>query len=394
MASARALFVLFVLATSLLCLLAPAATQWKVVQRDFATIAMSNSFVSETQGWIVGGTSGMQPLFLYTDDAGKTLTNYGLEGGNVGAFMTVSMADSNNGVAGALGFLTGVCGAYTNNGLNWTQTHEGKDIICVSQSSSTPDPQTFILVGAWSSKTDLSGDGLQVSLDGGATFNGYDWNQGTSSRYGSFLSKDLGYVTGGQWPETDDSDDEIGAKVHDLNMHLRFDGKTIQRKNRQAVDEFDGYWGLIAQATNGGQNFKTLVNLTNEGLYFNQISCTDENNCWATAEGNDVTSGNVTAWIYATTDGWNTYTTQLTFDQGSLTCINMLSPTFGWAGGMNTENDEGAFFQTTDGKTWTLFQSIKNFYVMDFSVIDQNTAFASGVTSLGLSSFAAFSTSN
>jgi len=142
-----------------------------------------------------------------------------------------------------------------------------------------------------------------------------------------------------------------------------------------------------------------MVNLTNQGLYFNQISCLDENNCWATCEGNNITTGATAAWIYATTDGWKTWSTQLTFEGGSLITIQMLSSTFGWAGGAYVGDDEdtpessmkGAFYQTTDGQTWTETGSLKDFYAMDLSVIDENDAFSSGVTEFGLSSLARYS---
>jgi len=72
----------------------------------------------------------------------------------------------------------------------------------------------------------------------------------------------------------------------------------------------------------------------------------------------------------------------------------MLSPTFGWAGGAYVGDEDsmkGAFYQTTDGQTWTETGSLGDFYAMDLSVIDENNAFSSGVTEFGLSSLARYS---
>jgi hypothetical protein len=315
--------------------------------------------------------------------------------------MSVRFApDGQNGVAGSLGFFGLICGAYTNNGMNWTRTHEGEDLICASQGASVPDSNTFVLIGQWTSEKQPNGDGVQISTDAGATWTGQDWGMaGADSRYGTFLSQDLGYVTGGQWPGNDTSAFSIPKK---LSKHLVYTGKGIKfmPETKKMVNPAD-YQGVIAKATSAASSWELLLNLTNDGLYFNQISCTDENTCWATCEGNNVTNGAVAAWIYATTDGWQTYETQLYFESGSLVPIQMVTPTFGWAAGAIIPEEgkeaslEGTFYMTTDGKTWTQQGgTLRGFYAMDLSVIDQNTAFAAGITDLGLSSLARYTSSS
>jgi len=74
----------------------------------------------------------------------------------------------------------------------------------------------------------------------------------------------------------------------------------------------------------------------------------------------------------------------------------MLSSTFGWVGGALLQGDfkgdfQGIFYKTTDGMTWTLDSQIKNFYPMDISVTDSSHAYAAGITPVGLSSFASYS---
>jgi hypothetical protein len=59
----------------------------------------------------------------------------------------------------------------------------------------------------------------------------------------------------------------------------------------------------------------------------------------------------------------------------------MLNSTYGWAGGALIEEESvdasgsprssfnGQFYLTTDGKTWVLNQQVRNFYVMDISIV-------------------------
>jgi hypothetical protein len=303
-----------------------------------------------------------------------------------------------NGVAGSLGFLgVLICGAYTNDGETWMKTHEGKDLVCAAQGAAVPDPSTFILVGQWTSAKQPAGDGVQISTDAGTTWTGQDWNMGTESRYASFISQDIGYVTGGQWPEESSEDKSPFALPRRISKHLIFTGSSVLFAPDVHTRVNDSvYQGVIAKASSAASSWQLLVNLTNQGLYFNQISCTDENNCWAVCEGNNMTNGAVAAWIYATTDGWNTWSTQLYFEGGSLVTIQMISPTFGWAGGAfipqdgNAASMVGAFYNTMDGKTWTLNAQPNGFYAMDLSVIDENYAYSAGLSSLGLSSLARY----
>jgi hypothetical protein len=299
-----------------------------------------------------------------------------------------------------LGFVGLICGAYTNDGQNWQQTHEGKDLICVAQGSAAPDPNTMVLVGQWVSLKDPQGDGVQISTDAGKTWIGQNWPAGTSSRYAEFISADFGYVTGGQWPDENSTDTFVLPKR--LSKHLTYNGRNIQfvpdTKVYTHVPNANtiGYQGVIALATSAASSWQVLVNLTNQGLYFNQISCFDQNNCWAVCEGNNITNGAVAAWIYATNDGWKTMSVQYYFEGGSLITIQMISATFGWAGGAFIPSSGsraelvGAFFVTTDGMTWTLNGNPKGFYAMDLSVIDENYAYSAGLSELGLSSLARY----
>lgn len=386
------------------------AATWTVVDNDYATIAMAVSFLGPTTGWVAGGSGSLQPLLLYTTDAGKTFNNSGIADSSTGAFLAISMANANNGIAGSLGFFGLPCGAYTNDGKTWYKTHEGKDIFCAAQDAAATDGgNTMMIIGEWSDPTNFAGNGVQVSLDAGKTWNGHNWNQGTDARYGWFASKDQGYVAGGMWPATSSQGARkisslFGARPsYPISRHLHYDGRrmnVVRSEATKAVGDVDvsGYQAIIAYATNSASQYNTVLNLTGQGVYFNQISCVDVNTCWAVAEGTNKTNGYDAAYVYFTNNGWKTFSTQLYVEGGSLAAITMLNSTFGWAGGALVQSTSdspdaasyGQFWLTTDGKTWTLNQEIRNFYVFDISVIDGANAYAAGVTNLGLSSLARF----
>jgi hypothetical protein len=304
------------------------------------------------------------------------------------------MYDSQNGVAGALGFI-GVfaCGAYTHDGQNWNSTHD--DFVCALQDCQAIDENNMVMIGGWSDLGDLEGNGVIITEDGGNTWNENNWNLGTEARYAWFQSADYGYVAGGSFPEFAEE-----KHARHLTQHVIQNTKTgkleVDLKPRSRA--VDAYSAVIALATNGATQYQTLLNLTGDGIYFNEISCTDQNNCWITAEGVDKT-GDV-AYIIHTNDGWKTYDKQLTVQGGSLTTVDMLTPTFGWAGGAllqsntTTAGFEGQLWLTTDGATWTLNSELKNFYAFYLTTTSTAYAYASGITPVGLSSFASYSPSN
>eukprot|EP01095_Lingulamoeba_sp_RSL-Kostka_P007959 TRINITY_DN25_c2_g1_i1.p1 TRINITY_DN25_c2_g1~~TRINITY_DN25_c2_g1_i1.p1 ORF type:complete len:404 (+),score=196.09 TRINITY_DN25_c2_g1_i1:35-1213(+) len=373
---------------------------WNVVDKDYATIAMSTSFVAPSTGYIGGGSASLQPLVYYTTTAGQNLTNLGIADSNLGALLALRMASPTAGVAGGLGFFGLPCGAYTLDGKTWNKTHDGENIVCAFQGVDAVDTNTMVLIGSWANVLDLDGNGVQISNDGGKTWSSHNWGYAVSARYGSFQSKDQGFVVGGDFPTTDSS--SLKERIsHRLTQHLTHTGSNVvYKKYEPRADEPPaGYSGIIAQGTNGGSDWNLLVNITEQGLYFNQISCTDANNCWACAEGINKTNAEPWAWIYHTSNGWKSYDIQLSVPGGSLVTIDMLSPTFGWAGGALLDSSadasyEGQFWQTKDGKTWTLYQQIGNFYVFDLSVVDEGHAYAAGTTPIGLSSFASFEASS
>jgi len=380
-----------------------AAADWTIVQNHYETIALSTSFVNATDGWVTGGTASLDPLFLYTTNGGQNFTNDGLSDSNVGAFLSIRVAGK-WGVAGGFGLFGTPCGAYSTDGKTWSTMQEaGLSIVCALQGcSAVDDGRTGVLVGVWSHFPDLNGNGVKITTDSGRRWEQHNSNTGAGCRYGDFLSKDMGYVTSGTFPTTTDSIFEYEAgevtRYH-LSRFISLNVKT----GRYEIDTnpslaTDGYSGLISLVKDEGRTWTTLVNITNNGFYFNEISCVDQNNCWAVTEG--VNTQGPVGQVYHTTDGWSTYDVQFTFQNGALSAIQMVTATEGWIAGALLAGDvsgsfDGQFYYTTDGgNTWTMDSSLKNFFPMDISVPDATHAYSSGISPAGLSSFAAYTPSN
>jgi len=352
---------------------------------------------------VAGGTAAVQPLFLYTTDGGQTFNNHGMNDSATGAMMSIRMGTSTWGVAGALGFLGLPCGAVSTDGQTWN-TMDVTSAICAFPGAATVnDGQTGVLIGSWANRRDWNGNGIKITTDAGKTWKEYNGdNADVPARYGSFLSKDAGYVTSSTWPGDTASNLRQLARTqgrYTLSRHLSVDLKTqnvhFEHPRSGPIEEYVGY---IAAVSNAGQDWKMVLNKTGEGFFFNEIDCVDVNTCWAVTEGVDHT-GNATASIYATTDAWATYTVQLTVPGGVLIAVDMLNAQTGWVGGALVEGNfkgsyQGLFYKTTDGVNWTLDSQVENFMVTDLSVTDASHAYAAGIQPDGLGSFASYTPSN
>jgi len=378
----------------LLCVAITYAQNWTIVDNDYATIAMSCSFQTPTNGWIGGARGDLQALVLHTNNAGVNLTNANMTDFKDALFMAISMSSSTTGVTGGLGFFGLPCGAITTNGKDWQRLHRDQEnLFCAFQSAcAVPGGKSFVLTGSWVDVTDLKGNGIKITTDSGKNWHQRNWNMGTPARYGSFINDNVGWVSGGIWPETDSSERQIGKFPYAISQYLVHYGNKIEIRNqKQFAVNTTGYQAVIAKTTDGGKTWTAQLNLTGTGVYFNEISFVDSNNGWAVCEGIDNTTGANTAYVYGTKNGGTTWTKQLTFPLGSLLTVNFITSSYGWIAGMNLAHDEGtAFFTTNGGSTWTQSNQLKNFYFSQVSTVSSTSAFASGLTKLGLSSLARF----
>jgi photosystem II stability/assembly factor-like uncharacterized protein len=311
--------------------------------------------------------------------------------------MDISMYSNTAGYTSGLGIGKIVGSAFTTNGINWTETttkHLDQAFQSVGHITSTEVWQ----VGTWSNvkKAGITnGDGVMLSQNSGDTFTGYDWNQESLARYGSFIDNSNGWIAGGQFPESNDT------KIH-LSQHLSLteDGlleiHEVKRPGPMALN--NTFAAVIASTTNGGQSWTTLYKnegTETDGFYFNGLTFISATQGWVSGEGFNSTTGESYAFIWATTDGGKTWTQQLFVEDGSIIQIRMISDTYGWAcGGASTggRSMKGDFWVTTDGQTWTLGGSIKDSYQLNLDVVDETTSYSVGATILGVCSVYKYST--
>jgi len=248
------------------------------------------------------------------------------------------------------------------------------------------------MIGEFSHPLHLGGDGVQISSNSGSSWSIESWKQGISARYGKFFNAKQGYVTGGDWPNNTLS--RLNKFPIQLTHHIHHTGKRLE-VHHETAPQISGYRGVIASTVDAGKSWNTLVNWTTEGVYFNEISCSDFLNCWTVAEGVNKTTLVPAAYIYGTNDGFKTIQLQHYFEHGSLIAINMLNVKYGWAAGADLRRVglnlfEGTFFLTLDGRTWTQSQRVGNFYPMDVSTVDTEYAYAAGLNEIALADLAQF----
>jgi len=391
--------------------------QWSYIDHDYEFRAAGVSFYNDTAGWMAGMKYfGYDPLLLHTTDGGKTYNNDPYISAPHGGFVTVDFEDENHGLAAGLMFFgLSPCAVMTTNGQNWTTVKGGREFICTSQSTEVlSSGQGYAMAAQWMELFDLQGDGLQISTDGGQTWNSRNWNQGTEARYLSCVTPTTCFVAGGTWafPTSPENREFLRRRKNGehvphyyLNHHTKIesDGEFVEILDYEfpttpgpiEKTNLTEFKAIVAMTTDGGKSWELLLNASGLGLYFNQISCPDADHCWVVGSG-VVGEYNSTraAWIYATSDGGQTWTQQLHWNGFSLIDIHMVDTSFGWAAGtqMLTKTDwQGVFLLTTDGgQTWTPNGSIHKFSPLNLSVVDTNYAYAAGFSTPDFSSLAGY----
>jgi hypothetical protein len=181
---------------------------------------------------------------------------------------------------------------------------------------------------------------------------GLDYEQGYEARYGAFPSQNTWYVTSGTWPNSKARRDALR-----LSQRVRVVVPTQTNANPEvrfvsAQNLLRGYVGAISKTTDGGVTW-TKVFDSNGQYYFNQISCVNDNNCFAVGENGKM------ATVLKTTNGGAAWTPVLTLNgPNSLHAVNMLSTSEIFVSGGTVSsgaNKElvGLYYRSTDGgATW------------------------------------------
>lgn len=365
---------LLLVAVAIFATLANAAPSWTMTGIK-ASIMFGLSFVDDNNGFVTTGTS-----IINTKD-GKTFKNMKVQQSTL-MVLAVAAQTANSSVLSGVA-LGSTANQYTTDG----ETYQVSDDTLKAQVDECQDVEngwdvnTYLATGVFGMK-----HGIAVSTNGGAHFTKYDWdysNAMSSPRYSSSPSSSVWYISGGAFPE---SNDTALYSTHGITHRSKY----VHIKNGQVGSEPSlilspptvdpdtvGFLANIQKTTDGGKSFTTVFEDLTSGFYFNEIDCPTVDICFAAAEGD------IGAYIYNTVDGGKTWNVQMTAPAGeSLTAVSMMSATEGYvAGAMLTGKLMGHVYYTSDaGATWTLQAPVKGAYIQDLAFTSAVTAWATCIT--------------
>jgi len=344
------------------CLAVASAAQWKVIDRDYAPVLIGISAVDNNTVYMSGGQDGTPPIggpqVYKSTNAGK---NWALmpHAGSAMMFLDVAFGTATSGVVGGIGLVGIVPGIeYTLNGQHFNAS-------AVIQLAS--ECQSVETIGGVKGGFGLAGEfgkanGAAVSVDGGITFRFVDAKLNTSARYGAYPSANTWYISAGDWPEsklpTAPGEKRLSQRI---SLHRDPLSNTMKPSIKlydaaappRPLSPDDTYHAAIAKTTDAGKTWSTVY-YDQGNFYFNGISCTTDDHCWAVGEADN--GPRPGSRILHTNDGGKTWEEQL-YNKNpaySLMAIEMLSETEGWAAGGELDAAfQGQFWQTVDGgKTW------------------------------------------
>jgi len=275
--------------------------------------------------------------------------------------------------------------SFTNDGEVFQSTPEPL-FVSASQSATAVDANTYYMVGFWQRTIlDDPHDGVMASFDGGRSQKYFDWGVETQARYGAFPSNSTWFISGGTWPAEKSRAAVNGVYQLSPRITLRSGSVEIDT-NPSAMGSAEGYLGVIARTTDGGNSWRVVYNDTNR-FYFNGISCANTQQCWAVAEGPDG------AWILNSNNGGETWTEQYFLTLAGLFDIKMIDPNNGWAVGAVVAgiSFNALFLLTNDGgRTWTNQNTVNNAWPNSITVVSLERAYATAFLRSGLSSILAY----
>eukprot|EP01105_Mastigella_eilhardi_P020541 TRINITY_DN48_c3_g1_i1.p1 TRINITY_DN48_c3_g1~~TRINITY_DN48_c3_g1_i1.p1 ORF type:complete len:419 (+),score=113.79 TRINITY_DN48_c3_g1_i1:180-1259(+) len=345
---------------------------------------MGVDFMTPMMGVVAGTQNGIGAEIKRTTDGGKTWGDVEHENALM-MYMCMAFTDTQKGVTAGLGAdRFGASSAYTtDSGQSWTLTDDRNLMADYQDCEPVPNtPEMIVMPGFWEDIIGKSGAGVAISHNSGRDFAHHDWHVDTEPRYAAFGSSSVGWISGGTWPDTE----EEAQLTRMFNRHVGFvknaEGFLEHRFVQQPAAGVEGFVGVIAKTTDGGNTWTVQLNDTTTGIYFNGISAVDPQNVWAVAEGD------AGAYIYHTSDGGAHWEQQLFTAGASMLTVKFFDTLEGWVAGAATYAAEvggmsAGFWHTLDGgKTWEL-QTVRNYYVSDLDLLDREHVYATAFSLLG-----------
>jgi photosystem II stability/assembly factor-like uncharacterized protein len=359
---ARLLILLAVLA------LATAGT-WVIDSDTQATTAVGCGAGSSTQGIVGASQDGVGPIVDLFDGSVWTKKRNAVEAG--------LLMDAAISADGKTQLLSSMGGLFVSN--DGGDSYSGvPGLVGISQDVHITEGimsavGNFLVPNADGGRP-TSTSGVAFSTDGGDSWGAASIANEPNPRYGAFPSANTWYVSAGMWNTTESTYNVKSSTSHRQSHRVNIgSGKEHKVKMVGKVgDSTNGWYGALYKTTDGGATFtKQYSSPEGSMFYFNAISCSDENNCIAVAEGynNDMTAPY--AGVYQTTDGGANWKASWESNQiqGLMGC-DMISNTEGWFAASPAQRSIATdFYHTTDGgATWTLEQSLSGCYALDMDM--------------------------
>jgi hypothetical protein len=307
---------------------------WAILQGAFSVMTVGIAFHNDTTGW-TSVSKGSTPMFVETLDGGRTWADT-VEGS---AVMPMALAATK--APSPIRVVTA--------GLAASKYSKDGRVFGSSRGASLLGVQSVRLNRNGSFAVQAGENEVYLSADGGATYHKsakvpllYE----STGRYVAAPSRDVIYLTAGQWPVTGGrlisgarplsrNLAQSKTRIYRGESAMHDDGGSPPRSNPHGeAGPIGMYSAELWKSSDGGKSWSKLFNSTAE-FYFNEIDCFDETHCVAVGEGfGKDGSTSPGARVYVTDDG-------LTFklahhdkrDGASLMSAKMISRNEHFAGG-------------------------------------------------------------
>ena len=336
------------------CVAVGNAASW-TKESAFASALIGATMPDGKTAFVTGGSNGQGAECLKSTDSGVTWNPTAI--GKCFMLLDAGSTSDTNVV------INGLFGAqYTTDGNTFKGSIGGGG---QGQSVEGFGKNNFGIAGAFGG----GAGGVAISTNGGQSFKDFGVGAALDEthpvRYGAYPSETTWYVSAGAWPSNPSyGSDEKSLLIKQVSelvqiRQCRKTGKQFYKyidpqELRANSNNITGYHSAIAKTTDGGKTFNKVFQKDNACMYFNDISCANENVCIAAAEGhNCATPG---AHFYMTHDGGKTWNSTGSDAGGGAMGCKMVNEKEGWIAGGGANKIglmEGRFFHTMDGgMTW------------------------------------------